>query len=265
MPNSPEAWRPQQRGRDTVAHRGVYGDFVVEFDWAVGEVTRTLDELGLTGNTLVAVTSDNSGRPTSDMGGHRPNGTLRGIKRQIWEGGHRIHLIVRWPGEVEAGSTSDETVCLTDLMSTLAAYFEYDLPHAAAEDSVNILPVLRGEAYSQPIREATVHHSATGMFAIRQGDWKLVEGDTDGDYREGHHGAAEAANLPVRDPTTGKFQPFTYDILDCDQDNPIHRLFNLREDPGESMDVAAQHPAKVSELIGILERYRRSGRSVPER
>lgn len=243
---------------------GVYGDFVVEFDWAVGEVSRTLDELGLAGNTLVAVTSDNGGRPTSNMGGHRPNGTLRGIKRQIWEGGHRIPLIVRWPGEVEAGSTSDETVCLTDLMATLAAYFEYDLPHAAAEDSVNILPVLRGEAYSQPIREATVHHSVTGMFAIRQDDWKLVEGDTDGDYREGHNGAAGAADLPVRDPTTGKFQPFAYDIQDFDQDNPIYRLFNLREDPGESMDVAAQHPAKVSELIGVLERYRQSGRSVPE-
>ncbi len=244
---------------------GVYGDFVAEFDWAVGEVLRTLDELNLADNTLVILSSDNGGRPTSGMNGHKLNGDLRGIKRQIWEGGHRVPLLVRWPGEVEAGSTSDETVCLTDLMATLAAYFGYDLRNDAAEDSVNLLPVLRGEDYARPVREATVHHSVSGMFAIRQGDWKLIEGDTDGDFRQGHNGKEKAMHLPVKDATTGKFQPFVFDILDFDQENPVYRLYNLREDPAESTDLAAQRPDRVRALAALLENYRDLGRSVPAR
>ncbi len=244
---------------------GVYGDFVAEFDWAVGEVLSTLDELGLTENTLVVLSSDNGGRPTSGMNGHKPNGDLRGIKRQIWEGGHRVPLIVRWPGEVEAGATSDETVCLTDLMATLAAYFEYDLADDAAEDSVNLLPLLRGENYARPIREATVHHSVSGMFAIRQGDWKLIEGHTAGDFRKGHNGGEKAKKLPLKDPVTGKFQPFTFDILDFDPENPVYRLYNLREDPAESNDLSTQQPEKVRELAALLDSYRDSGRSVPTR
>lgn len=244
---------------------GVYGDFVAEFDWAVGEVLRALDELSLTDNTLVVLSSDNGGRPTSGMNGHKLNGNLRGIKRQIWEGGHRVPLLVRWPGEVEPGSTSDETVCLTDLMATLASYFDYDLADDEAEDSVDLLTVLRGEAYSQPIREATVHHSVSGMFAIRQGDWKLIEGDTDGDFRKGHNGKEKAMNLPIKDRATGKFQPFLFDILDFDQDNPVYRLYNLREDPAESNDLSTQQPEKVRELAALLDSYRDSGRSVPTR
>ncbi len=244
---------------------GVYGDFAAEFDWAVGEVLRTLDEFGLAENTLVALTSDNGGRPASGMNGHRPNGGLRGVKRQIWEGGHRVPLIVRWPNEVEADSTSDETVCLTDLTATPAAYFNYDLPDDAAEDSVNLLPALRGEAYSRPIREATVRHSVSGMFAIRRENWKLIEGDTDGDFRKGHNAAEKAKNLPIKDPATGKFQPFAFDILDFDQENPVSRLYNLRDDPAEAADVAADHPQKVRELAGLLDSYRESGRSVPAR
>ena len=244
---------------------GVYGDFVVEFDWAVGEIIQILDDLELAGNTLLIVTSDNGARPDPSMGEHRPNGDLRGTKRQIWEGGHRVPLIVRWPGEVEPGSTTDETVCLTDLMATLASYFDYQLSDGAAEDSVDILPVLKGRSYERPIREATVHHSVAGMFALRMGDWKLVEGDTDGDFRTGHKASAQAANLPSRDPTTGQLQPFTYDILDFDQETPVYRLYNLREDAAESTDVAAKYPERVSELRSLLDRYRTSGRSVPLR
>ena len=244
---------------------GVYGDFVAEFDWAVGEVLRTLDELSLTDKTVVILSSDNGGRPTSGMKGHKLNADLRGIKRQIWEGGHRVPLLVRWPGEVEAGSTSHETVCLTDLMATLAAYFDYDLQDDSAEDSVNLLPVLRGEDYERPIREATVHHSVSGMFAIRQGDWKLIEGDTDGDFRKGHNGKEKAMHLPIKDPATGKFRPFVFDILDFDQENPVYRLYNLREDPAESTDLAAEHPDRVRKLAALLETYRDLGRSVPAR
>ena len=244
---------------------GTYGDFVVEFDWAVGEIVRVLDDLELADSTLLVVTSDNGGRPDPSMGQHRPNGDLRGTKRQIWEGGHRVPLIVRWPGEVAPGSIVDETVCQTDLMATLASYFDYQLSNGTAEDSVDILRVLNGQLHDRPVREATVHHSVGGMFALRMGDWKLVEGDTDGDFRPGHNASELAANLPIWDPATGQLQPFTYDILDFDQQTPTYRLYNLREDPAESTDLAAQHPERVRELRSVLDRYRATGRSVPLR
>jgi hypothetical protein len=101
------------------------------------------------------------------------------------------------------------------------------------------------------------------MFAIRQGPWKLIEGDTDGDFRPRHRAAALAADLPKRNPDSGTFEPFLYDILDFDQNNPVYRLYNLREDPAETRDVAAQYPEKVVELRDLLERYRDSGRSTP--
>ena len=195
--------------------------------------------------------------------GHDPNRPLRGMKRQIWEGGHRVPMLVRWPGHVKPGSVCDETVCHTDLMPALAALLDYALPPNAAEDGYNILPLLLGEDCGGPIREATVHHSVNGMFAIRQGPWKLIEGDTDGDFRPGDRAAALAADLPKRNPETGAFEPFLYDILDFDQDNPVYRLYNLDDDLAETRDLAAQYPQKVAELRDLLDRYRDSGRSTP--
>ena len=245
---------------------GRYGDFVVEFDWAVGEILRTLDELDLAKETLLIVTSDNGGRPDpKGMGkkGHNPNAPLRGTKRQIWEGGHRVPMMVRWPGKVKSGSTSAETVCHTDLMTSLASYFDYPLPTNAAEDGYDILPVLFGQEQKTPLREATVHHSVNGMFALRKGKWKLIEGDTDGDFRPRNKAWKESAKLPKRNPVTGKFEPFLYDILDFDQENPVFRLYDLEKDPKESTDLAAKFPDKVNELRELLNRYRSSGRSTP--
>ena len=251
------------RGKSNV---GRYGDFVVEFDWAVGEILRTLDELNLKDNTLLIVTSDNGGRYHDGIMGdsdHHPNGELRGIKRQIWEGGHRIPMIVRWPGRVESGSRSDETVCHTDLMATLAEILGHDLPPTAAEDSYSILPLLYAQDYKRPLREATVHHSVNGMFAIRKGDWKLIEGDTDGDYRTGSLGQSKSDHLPERDPQTGQFIPFAYDIADFDQNKPICCLYNLATDPGETTNVAVKNPAIVAQLLELLDGYRTCGRSTP--
>jgi arylsulfatase A len=245
---------------------GAYGEFVAEFDWAVGEVLQTLDELDLTRKTLLIVTSDNGGRPTrGKMGdkGHKPCGSLRGIKRQIWEGGHRVAMMVRWPAHVEPGTTCDETVCHTDFITTFAAMLDHDLPANAAEDGYSILPLLLGESYRKPLREATVHHSVNGMFAIRMGDWKMNEGDTDGDYRRGHNALAKAATLPELDPATGRFKPFAYDIVDFDQETPVYCLYNLADDPGETTNLAAKYPERVAELRKLLDRYRDSGRSTP--
>ena len=247
---------------------GPYGDFVVEFDWAVGEILSALDELNLADNTLLIVTSDNGARENpAVMGGstHDPNAPLKGTKRQIWEGGHRVPLVVRWPGTVRPGSVSDETISHTDLLPTLAAYFDAPLPNDAAEDGYNILPVLLEEDYDSPLREATVHHSVNGMFALRSGDWKLIEGDTDGDYRAGTPSTAIQARQdhPKRDSITGDYMPFYYDIMDFDPQNPVYRLYNLRQDPKESTDLAAEYPEKVAELTQLLNQYRDSGRSAP--
>ena len=133
----------------------------------------------------------------------------------------------------------------------------------ASEDGYDLLPLLLGKTYRNPLREATVHHSVNGMFAIRKGDWKLIEGGTDGDFRRGNNAAAQAATLPERDSATGKFKPFAYDILDFDPQNPVCRLYNLADDPAETTDVAAKHPEKVAELCRLLDRYRTSGRSTP--
>ena len=253
-----------------MSEAGPYGDFVVEFDWAVGEILRTLDELNLAENTLLILTSDNGARENpAVMGGssHDPNAPFRGTKRQIWEGGHRVPMLVRWPGKVQPGSLSHETISHTDILPTLAAFFGIALPNNAAEDGYNILPVLLGEDYNTPLREATVHHSVNGMFAIRKGDWKLVEGDTDGDYRPGTTSTAirERHDYPKQDSNTGRFIPFYYDIVDFDPTNPTYRLFNVQEDPAETTDLADQYPDKVSELSNLLHQYRESGRSTPLR
>lgn len=246
---------------------GVYGEFVLEFDWAVGEVLDALDRLDLSDQTLVIVTSDNGARPHSDMHSHRPNGSLRGTKRTIYEGGHRVPMIVRWPDHIEAGSTSEETVCLSDWLATLAAIVEYPLPTSAGEDSFDITPVLFGQDYQGPIREATVHHSVSGQFAIRKGKWKLIEGGTDGDYAK-PTGLAQkkARGEPTIDPTSGQFRPLIYDILPDPEALalvPPYQLYDLAADPSESENIWMDHPKIVEDLVTLLDRYRSTGRSTP--
>jgi len=154
---------------------GSYGDFVVEVDSTVGQIIETLERLGIADNTLLIVTSDNG--PESHMverkrvHNHDSSRPLRGMKRDTWDGGHRIPFLARWPGKIEPGTTSDQTTCLTDLFATCGDVIGEPV---SPPDSVSILPALLGADAGQPLREATVHHSARGEFAIRQGDWKLI-------------------------------------------------------------------------------------------
>ncbi|MEM9158472.1 MAG: arylsulfatase [Verrucomicrobiota bacterium] len=250
------------------SNAGPYGDFVAEFDWAVGEVLECLDRLGLTENTIVIVTSDNGARPMEKMNGHLPNGEWRGTKRMIFEAGHRVPFIVRWPRKVAQGSISEETVCLTDLMRSFAALLQVDLPKDAAEDSYDILPILFGQTYSAPLREATVHHSVNGTYAIRQGEWKLIEGAGDGDYegdRSGRSRNMHFPGYPARNRETGEFYPMEYDIrYPFPKDGPPLQLYNLKDDPRESANLARSHADKARELLELLNRYRDSGRSVAQ-
>jgi len=238
---------------------GVYGEFVVEFDWAVGQLLDALDRNGLTDNTLFVLTSDNGARPHKSMNGHRCNGPWRGTKRLIYEGGHRVPLIVRWPGKVKKGSTSDETVCLTDFFATFAGLLNQPLPRNAGEDSYDISDILLDKPHNTPLREATVHHSVCGQFAIRKGDWKLIEGSRDGDYPRNEKDRIDVKQWsPKRDPATGKWGDLDYFQM---QPDGKFQLYNLRDDPKETTDLAAKRPDLVKELHALLNRYRTKDRS----
>ena len=155
---------------------GAYGDFLLETDWHIGRLLDKLDALGIADNTLVIVTSDNgpenTWRERTERYGHASNGPFREGKRSIYEGGHRVPFLVRWPARVPAQTTCSQTICQTDLFATFAELFGSPLPADAAEDSISFLPALTG---SDPgARGPLIHHSAQGRFAIRSGSWKLV-------------------------------------------------------------------------------------------
>lgn len=156
---------------------GVRGDMVYELDWSIGRILAKLDELNLARDTLVIVTSDNGAVAKSDEGddfGHRSCGPLRGFKGGIFEGGHRVPFIVRWPGWAPAGTVNASLVVLTDMMATFAELAGVKLPPGAGPDGTSILPALRGAAMDAAARPAVVLHSGGGQFAIRSGRWKLI-------------------------------------------------------------------------------------------
>jgi len=242
-PHCPIAPADFVKGR---SQAGGYGDFVVEVDWTVGEVTKALVRNGLADNTLIIVTSDNGspGRtkikraPYSiiELYGHYPNGDLRGIKADIWDGGHREPFIASWPSKIPAGSTSDELICLTDLLATCAAILGVELPDNAGEDSYNILPALLGQKLDKPIRQAVVHHSGSGMFSIRHRNWKLILG-------RGSGGFSSPRNY---NPKPGE---------------PKGQLYNLQDDLAETNNLWDKHPEIVERLASLLEKYKKQGYS----
>jgi arylsulfatase A-like enzyme len=159
-----------------------YADFVVENDWVVGRVMWVLEEMGVADNTLVIFTTDNGTAAACNFGAMKRAGVdlkvnFRAQKGTIYDGGHRVPFIARWPGVIEAGTTNDALICLNDVMATTAELLDVDLPDDAAEDSHSILPLLTGEATSLPDRPAVVHHDYRGNFAIRRGKWKLIAYD----------------------------------------------------------------------------------------
>jgi arylsulfatase A-like enzyme len=218
---------------------GPLGDFTMQVDATVGSVLAALDRLKLADHTLVLFTSDNGAPWTADdikKFGHRSNASWRGQKADIWEAGHRVPFVVRWPGKIKPGSTSDQTICLTDLMATCAAVAEAKLPDNAGEDSVSFLPALSGDKLAKPLREATVHHSGSGLFAIRQGEWKLIDGLGSGGFSA---------------PRTEKPQP----------GGPTGQLYNLTDDPEEQKNLYGEKPEIVAKLKALLQQYKDKGRS----
>jgi len=252
-PHYPVVPAPEFHGR---SQAGEYGDFVVQTDWTVGQVLDALKRTGLADNTLVIFTSDNGPEITGEVKpgvydraqqyGHYSAGVLRGAKRDPWEGGHRVPFLARWPGRIRAGAVSGEIICHVDFTATVAALLGAKLPDNAAEDSFNLLPAFFGQKLGPPVREATVHHGASGKFAIRRGDWVLVDSPT-GDDNGRQRG-----------------EP---DWLKQERGYVAHRqpgeLFNVREDLSERKNLYAEQPEKVRELKALLEKYKSEGRSRP--
>jgi arylsulfatase A-like enzyme len=237
-PHTPVAPNKEWQGKSGL---NAYGDFVMETDASIGEVLKALDAHGLASNTLFVVTSDNgcspqAGYPELEGKGHDPSHIFRGHKADIYEGGHRIPFLVRWPGKVAPGRTSAQTVCLTDLMRTVADILRVPVPDTAGEDSVSFLPALLGNDPA-PLREATVHHSINGSFAIRQGKWKLAFCPGSGGWTSPRPGQDDASKLP------------------------LVQLFDLEADIGETRNLQAEYPEVVARLTQLMEKYAAEGRS----
>ncbi len=204
----------------------------------IGRVLDALKTSGLNDNTIVVVTSDNGAdwKPEDiEKYPHRANANWRGEKADVWEAGHRIPFMVRWPGHVPANAVSDETGSLTDLMATLADVLRVKLPDDAAEDSFDLLPVWLGQKHA-PVRKTIIDHSIDGMFTIREGDWKLELGLGSGGFSE------PRTVKPVEGGVQGQ-------------------LYNLKDDPGEVYNLWAKRPDIVERLTKYLDGDKERGRT----
>jgi arylsulfatase A len=220
-----------------------YGDFCLQVDDLVGQLMMAIERNGIADNTIFIFTSDNGCSNRVDFAelatfGHNPSYVFRGHKADIYEGGHRIPLIIRWPAGIAPGSVCDETVCLVDFLATCANILGDTLPDDAAEDSVSNLPLWQGEPLDASLREATVHSSMDGSLSIRKGRWKLEMCPGSGGWSYPRPGP-ESEGLP-----------------------PL-QLYDLEADIGERTNSAADQPAVVEELTELLTRYIRNGRSTP--
>jgi len=236
-PHTP--WLPEEEFQDQ-SGAGLYGDFALMVDAMIGRVLAALDDANLTGETLVIFTSDNG--PVWYDGdierfGHDSAGGLRGMKADAWEAGHRMPFIVRWPGKVQSDSTSEQTICFTDLLATFASMLGVDLPREAGPDSFDFLPVLLGEQPDDsPVRRSLVMASGNGTMTIRVGRWKLITGLGSGGFSQ-----------PRR--------------IEPVPDGPTGQLYDLQRDPAEQTNLFLEKPGTVEFLRRELERVTSASRS----
>jgi len=240
-PHKPVCPAQRFRGR---SEAGAYGDFMIETDYRVGEILGALDKHGLARDTLVVFTSDNGPETTYrkrlEKFGHASAGELRGGKRDIYEGGHRVPFLMRWPAVVAAGRSCREPVSQTDLLATFAAILGVELPANAGEDSYSLLPALRGEDYPRPLRGPLIHHSAAGYFAIRDGRWKLNL----------FRGSGGSLTPKFIEPRPGEAP---------------YELYDLRSDIRERRNLYDEHPEIVFRLKQRATKIVTTGRSTPGR
>jgi len=217
-----------------------YGDFVMQTDWALGQVLDALEKEGIRNNTLIIFTSDNGCSKAANIKelqskGHYPSAEFRGSKSDLWDGGHRIPFIVRWPATVAPGSKCSQLFCLTDLMATCADLVGTQLPDNEGEDSFSFLQVLKGKPIVSD-RAGVIHHSIEGYFSYRQGKWKLL-------LSKGSGGWSSPTEKEVTDSI------------------PVTQLYDLEKDPGETNNLYNEHPEIANQLIKQLESDVQRGRS----
>ncbi len=231
---------------DGKSKAGAFGDFVVQTDDACGQILTALREAGLEKNTIVVFSADNGAEifahERDKKFDHWSSGPFRGIKRDIYEGGHRVPFLIRWPGVVKAAGVSAALISQVDLMATFAALTGYDLPRTSAEDSHDFLPYLRDPSVKSP-RTTMVHNTLKNAYAIRHRDWLLVDAKT-GDARPVPAGWMKKHDTPPDDGL------------------PVE-LYDLAKDPGQRKNLAAAHPETVAELQALLKKTRGQGHSAP--
>ena len=219
-----------------------YADFLMETDWSVGRLMAALDDHGLAENTLVIFTADNGTSPKCNFEGlEQKNVHLRehwrGHKADIWEGGHRVPFVVRWPGVIKSGSECGEVISLVDFMATAAEVAGVKLPDDAGEDSVSLVDLFKGRKWNRRGREAIVCHSSSGWFAVRRGQWKI-------EFCPGSGGWSVPKGQQA-----------------LDMGLPRYQLYDLAVDPKEKNNVYEKNPEEAAELTALLRRYVERGRS----
>ena len=216
---------------------GIYGDFVIESDWGVGEIVAALKRKEVFDNTLVIVTSDNgsssAGYPIQEEIKHKHNTSLgyKGRKSHTYEGGHRVPFIAHWPKGIAKPGKSDAIICTTDLFATAADMINTEIPAAAAGDSVSFLPALKGK--TEGLRNSVVHHSLDGTFCLRRDNWKIIFGRGQGGFKQ------------IKEPVSKDWI----------------QLYDLEKDRGETTNVAADHPEVVDSLRTAMAEIVADGRS----
>lgn len=234
-PHTP--WLPKEKYQGK-SNAGVYGDFVVQVDDVIGQVYKALSDNGIADNTLVIITSDNGAHwepKDIEKYDHRANGKYRGDKADIWEGGHRVPFIVTWPGKVPQNSTSDEILSLVDVYATISSLIGGEMPNDQAEDSFDMSAVLLGNQSVKSVRKTTIFHSLLGMFSIRRGDWKFIDGVGHGGF-----GGKKAMKNGIKG-------------------QPAGQLYNLADDPQEQQNLYLKYPKKVALLKAELELHKKQG------
>lgn len=219
---------------------GGYGDFMFETDYMIGRVLTALEEAGHTDNTLVIFSSDNGPEnyayARAENFDHFSMGDLRGLKRDVWEGGHRVPMIIRWPGKITPGVVAEETISQIDLMPTVASLTGIDLPDGAAPDGYDQTALLLEENHETPARTVTVHNTYADIWGLREGDWLYLNKPS------GRHNRLSESFQALRD-----YEEITTEVT----------LFNLRDDPGQRVNLSEQFPERVERMEQLLAEARK--------
>lgn len=237
-PHSPIVPSDRFKGKSNLSD---HGDFCMDVDDTVGQIVAAVEAMGISDNTLIVFTADNGVSPQAKLQpmedqGHFSSYVYRGLKGTLYEGGHRVPFVVKWPKQIKKPFTTDYLSCTTDLLATVVDIHGEQLPDNAGEDSVSFLPVLKGKKQTDEDRKAIVHHSDAGHYALRKGKWKIIFDKGAGSRRK------DPKDKPVLNP------------------GPI-QLFDMEKDKEESTNLAQENPKVVEALSKLMGKLVADGRS----